>query len=148
LRDLIRAVSDGDAAYGLRPERVSLADERSEIAAVYDGVPQLDVGAHTDVLDACPKAQAVIMLLRAMNPNVVALDEVTAERDVAAIISAANCGARIFATAHAAGEGDLRRRPVYRLLRECGVFEKTVTITRECGVRRYRVSDAQSEATA
>ena len=82
LRDLIRQVSDG---VGCRPLRVSLADERGEVAALYGGVPQLEVGGRTDVVEGCPKAQGLMLLLRAMNPQVLAADEITAPEDVAAL---------------------------------------------------------------
>ncbi len=67
LRDLVRYISD--AAGG---PRVGLCDERSEIAAFFEGEPTMDVGRRTDVLDGCPKARAVSMLLRSMNPGVIA----------------------------------------------------------------------------
>ena len=77
LRDMICALSDGDEQ---RPAcRVGIVDERGELAAMYRGVPQLEVGAHTDVLDGCPKALGITMLLRSANPQVIAVDEITAE---------------------------------------------------------------------
>ena len=77
LRDMICALSDGSET---RPAcRVGVVDERGELAAMYRGVPQLEVGTHTDVLDACPKAMGITMLLRAANPQIIAVDEITAE---------------------------------------------------------------------
>ena len=67
LRDLIRGLSDGVG--GLPEHRVSVVDERGEIAVMYQGVPQMAVGRHTDVLDACPKAVGIPILLRAANPQ-------------------------------------------------------------------------------
>ena len=91
LRDLIRAVSEGE---GCVPLRVSLADERGEVAAMYGGRPQLDVGRRTDVAEGCPKAQGLMLLLRAMNPQVLAVDEITDPADVRAVTEAAGCGTR------------------------------------------------------
>ena len=96
LRDLVRALSDE------KNLRVSLVDERGELAAVHRGVPQLQVGRHTDVLDACPKAQAIPTLLRAMNPQVIAVDEVAVAGDVAALEQAAGAGVVLLATVHGA----------------------------------------------
>ena len=136
LRDLVRAVSAGE---GAPPRRVGVADERGEIAALFDGVPQLDVGPRTDVMEGCPKAWGLMTLLRGMNPQVLAVDEITAPEDVAALMSAAGCGVTLLATAHGAGREDLSRRKLYRGLLEEGVFRRLVRIRREAGRRIYEV---------
>ncbi|MGB9662217.1 MAG: stage III sporulation protein AA, partial [Moorellaceae bacterium] len=76
LRDLIRYFSLGVPELGLPGLNVGVVDERSEIAGCYQGVPQLDVGPRTDVLDRCPKVRGLLMLVRSMGPEVVATDEV------------------------------------------------------------------------
>ena len=106
---------------------------------MFEGAAQLDVGPRTDILDSCPKAQAITMLLRAMNPEIIALDEITAPEDVAAIESAANCGVSLIATAHASGIGDLYARPMYRRLMEKKIFGKAVLISRGDSGWNYRV---------
>lgn len=136
LRDIIRMVSHGE---GMAPQRVAVADERGEVAALWNGVPQLDVGERTDVLEGCPKAQALMMLLRAMNPQVLAADEITAPEDVAALISAAGCGVKLLATAHGSAREDLARRPLYRELMGAKVFERLLLIETKNGQRSYRV---------
>ena len=133
LRDLIRLFSD---CIGLR---VALADERGEIAAMYQGIPQLQVGRHTDVMDACPKALAIPALLRAMNPQVIAVDEVALPADVEAMERASHTGTALLATVHARTPDDLLRRPLLSSMMELGIFQRTVTIERAEGGRRYRV---------
>ena len=137
LRDLIRAVSDGD---GCPPLRVGAADERGELAALRCGLPQFDVGARTDVVDGCPKEKALLMLLRGMNPQVLAADEITDPADCAALALAANCGVALLCSAHGAGLEDLERRPLYRELLERRIFRRLVVIRRTGEGRLYRVS--------
>ena len=133
LRDLIRCVSLGE---GVRPRRVGVADERGELGA---GALRRHLGPRTDVLENCPKAAALLMLLRGMAPQVLAVDEITAPEDVAALVSAAGCGVTLLATAHGAGREDLSRRKLYRGLLEEGVFRRLVRIRREAGRRIYEV---------
>lgn len=137
LRDLVRLLSQGTALCS--PLRVSLVDERGELAAVCRGRPQLAVGDRTDVLDGCPKALAVPMLLRAMTPQVIALDEIALSADVEAVCAAAGCGAVLLATIHAAAVPELRDRPIGRKLLDCGVFRRAVRITGQGESRRYEV---------
>ena len=137
LRDLTRQLSLGSGI--LPPQRVALVDERGELAAVYQGVPQLEVGPLTDVLDGCPKALAAPMLLRAMTPQVMALDEIALPGDVDAVGLAANCGVTLLATAHACAVHELQCRPVLRRLLTGGVFHRAVVITGQGAERRYRV---------
>ena len=138
LRDLIRQVSDG---VGCQPLRVAVADERGEIAGLYNGRPQLEVGGRTDVLEGCPKAQGLMLLLRAMNPQVLAADEITAPEDVAALRTAVGCGVVLLATAHGAGREDLERRALYRPVLSEGLFRRLVRIRVECGRRYYHIEE-------
>lgn len=139
LRDLIRGLSDGVG--GLPEHRVSVVDERGEIAVMYQGVPQMAVGRHTDVLDACPKAVGIPILLRAANPQVIAVDEITVREDIAAMAAAAHCGVRFLATIHADGRQELGRKPLFSQLLKARVFEKAVTIRREGEQRQYIVEE-------
>lgn len=136
LRDLVRALSDGE---GGTPLRVSVADERGEIAALWRGEPQLYVGRHTDVLDGCAKAEGLPILIRGMNPQVAAVDEIARPADVRAAAEAAGCGVSLIATVHGGGADDLARRPVCRELLEAGVFRRLVVLERRGAVRSARV---------
>ena len=139
LRDLVRGLSEGIAPYG--PRRVALIDERGEVAVSYLGQPQMDVGPHTDVLDACPKALGIPMVLRAMNPQVIAVDEITVREDLRAVALAAGCGVRLLATIHAGSVEELLERPLYRQLLEDKVFRLAVRISQDGGERSYAVEE-------
>ena len=139
LRDLLRCVSDG--VNGTPARRVSLVDERGEVAVMYRGQPQMDVGSRTDVLDACPKAMGIPIVLRAMNPQVIAVDEITARADLRAVVMAAGCGVGLLATIHAADVSELLQRPLYRELLAEGVFQQAVCITSVEGKRTYRMEE-------
>lgn len=139
LRDLVRGLSDGAA--GLPCHRVALVDERGELAVMHQGVPQMCVGRHTDVLDACPKALAIPILLRAANPQIIAVDEITVREDLSALAAAANCGVRFLASIHAADRWELGRKPLFAQLLKGRVFEKLVTIRREGEARSYQVEE-------
>ena len=139
LRDLVRRLSEGVEGFG--PRRVSLIDERGEVAVMYRGEPQMDVGPHTDVLDACPKALGIPIVLRAMNPQIIAVDEITVREDLKAAAMAAGCGVRLLATIHAAGVEELAQKPLYRQLLEDRVFRLAVRIVRTEAGRAYEVEE-------
>ena len=139
LRDLVRCVSEGVG--GTPALRVSLVDERGEVAVMYRGQPQMDVGSRTDVLDACPKAMGIHIVLRAMNPQVIAVDEITARADLRAVVMAAGCGVGLLATIHAADTAELLQRPLYRDLLAEGVFQQAVCIATSEGKRTYRMEE-------
>lgn len=137
LRELVRLLADGTEYFPAL--RISLVDERWELAASHRGAPQMDVGRQTDVLSGLCKSRAVPILLRAMNPQVIALDEVALEEDVSAVLAAAGCGAALLATVHAPSVEELRRRSIGQKLLESGVFRRAVVITGRGVDRTYRV---------
>lgn len=139
LRDLVRTFSTGAAPYG--PRRVSLIDERGEVAVMYQGEPQMDVGPYTDVLDACPKAIGIPIVLRAMNPQIIAVDEITAYQDVKAMSLAVGCGVRLLATIHASNVAELLEKPLYRQLLEEHIFRFAVCISKTAEGREYQVEE-------
>ena len=132
LRELIRRTSEMDVTVGV-------ADERCEIAALCDGVPQFDLGPCTDVIEGCGKRDAALMLLKTMSPALLALDEITAPGDMEAVSLCAHCGVAVLASAHAASRQDLSRRALYRQLLELHLFEQMVVIGMENGIRTYKI---------
>ena len=139
LRDLIRILSMGDGQQ--RAQRVAVIDERGEIAVSYQGRAQMELGNHTDVLCSCPKALGIPMVLRAMNPQIIAVDEITAAEDIKAMCMAANCGVGLLATIHARSVAELTRKPLWCELLAADVFRRCITISRDGDTRRYEVNE-------
>lgn len=133
LRDLCRISSGGMPEAGIRPSQVAIVDERSEIAACYGGVPQHDVGPRADVLDRCPKARGIMMVMRSIGPEVVATDEIGGEEDAKAVAAAISGGAVVLATCHGSNLEQLRMRPYSRWLITEGYFDKAVVLSRRRG---------------
>lgn len=129
LRDLIRKISNGMDQISFPGLNVGLVDERGEVAAMYRGVPQNDIGVRTDVLDNVPKAMGMTMLIRSMAPKVIAADEIGNIQDVEAIRYAVCSGVKGIFTAHGASLEDLRLNPaICQLLQTC-LFEKIIFLS-------------------
>ncbi|SDD43826.1 stage III sporulation protein AA [Paenibacillus sp. UNCCL117] len=129
IRDLARLLSGGDEAAGRRAFKVGIVDERSEIAAAVRGVPGFDLGPRTDVLDGCPKAEGMMMMIRSMSPEVLVADEIGRAEDAAALHEALHAGISVIATAHGRDVEDIRRRPILKELLQDGVFERFVVLS-------------------
>lgn len=114
--------------------RVCVADERSEIAACREGVPTHDVGKFTCVMDAVPKAQGIMMLLRSMSPQIIATDETGTEAEEEAIYRLINCGIKLITTAHGYSEKDILTRKHLGNLVEKGVFERIIVLGSSKGI--------------
>lgn len=134
LRDMIRQVSEG-TAYGAGVN-VSVVDERSEIAGSYLGVPRNDVGIRTDVLDGCSKTEGMMMAIRSMAPQVLAVDELGSVEDVQALQMAGGCGCRLLATIHGDSLEEIRSKDYMRYVIETGLFKRYVVLNRRTGVCR------------
>ncbi len=130
LRDIIRCISDGNSY--CRGMNVGVVDERSEIGACYMGVPQNDVGLRTDILDGCPKAEGMLMLIRSMNPKVIAVDEIGNREDIEAISYVINCGCTIIATIHGDSVDDIRTKPALRKLIDERAFDRYIVLGSGC----------------
>lgn len=126
LRDIIRQLSDGEKGTGVT---VGVVDERSEIAACYMGVPQNELGIRTDILDCCPKAEGMMMLIRSMSPKIIAVDEVGSREDIEAIEYVINCGCKLIATVHGSTIDDVRNKPLLGKLVKEKVFERYILLT-------------------
>lgn len=129
LRDMIRQLSNGSGK--IPGVTVGVVDERSELAGCYQGIPQNDLGIRTDVLDGCPKAHGMQMLIRSMSPSVVAVDELGREEDFKAVESVIYSGCKLIATAHGASLEEIFSTPFFGRLRKMKVFERYILLGKE-----------------
>lgn len=133
LRDLARLISEGTGILGQAGKKVGIVDERSEIAGCYQGIPQLDVGFRTDVLDACPKAEGVMLMLRSLSPQVIITDEIGRGEDVNAIEEAIHAGVSVIASAHGSSLEEICQRPILGGLLLKNYFERLIFLSNSRG---------------
>lgn len=134
LRDMIRVLSRGEAGLLLQGQKIGVVDERSEIASCLEGIPQKDLGPRVDVLDACPKAEGMMMLIRSMSPDIIATDEIGSEEDASAIMEAIYAGVGIVTTVHGSSVEDIRKRPKLKELLSAGSFQRYIVLSKRRGV--------------
>ncbi len=120
LRDIIRILSD--------EYTISLVDERSEISGSYMGIAQNDLGIRTDILDSCPKTQGMLMMLRTMSPQIIAVDEIGTVADANAILNIISCGVKIICTAHGKNLDDIKNRDAIKILMAKKIIERYVIL--------------------
>lgn len=133
LRDLARLTSTGFKNEQIPAIKVGIIDERSEIAGCVHGVPQLRFGPRVDVLDACPKAEGMMMMIRSMSPDVLIVDEIGREEDSAAILEAVNAGIILIMTVHGRNLMEVKKRPMLKQIFEQQVFERVISLSRDKG---------------
>ena len=143
LRDLVRQISDGWETFP--GYTVGVVDERSEIGGSYQGIPQNDVGIRTDVLDCCSKAEGMVMLLRSMAPQVIAVDEIGNYEDIRAIEMTLNSGCKLLATVHGSSIDEIRKKPLLERLMKEHVFERYIILQKETAGQIGKVQEIYDE---
>ena len=143
LRDLVRQISDGWETFP--GNTVGVVDERSEIGGSYQGIPQNDVGIRTDVLDCCSKAEGMVMLLRSMAPQVIAVDEIGNYEDIRAIEMTLNSGCKLLATVHGSSIDEIRKKPLLERLIKEHVFERYIILQKETAGKIGKVREIYDE---
>ena len=137
IRDLIRQISDGNEY--IEGCSVGVVDERSELGGCYMGIPRNHLGKRTDILDCCPKAAGMLMLIRSMAPQVIAVDEIGSREDVQAVEYAMQCGCRLIASVHGMDMDEALRKPALGDLIRKRVFERYVVLG--CDVHPGRIRE-------
>ena len=128
LRDIVRNISNGIKVIGFKGKTVGVVDERGEIAAMYKGIPQNDIGIRTDVIDNMPKPEAMRMLVRSMSPDVIVCDEIGSLEDINAIDYAMCSGVKGIFTAHGKDEEEIKRNPELSKLLDKHIFERVILL--------------------
>ncbi|MFG6327040.1 MAG: stage III sporulation protein AA [Lachnospiraceae bacterium] len=123
LRDILRNLAN------MEKQSVAIVDERSEIAACYNGVPQNDIGERCDVLDCCPKDTGMLILLRTMSPTYIAVDELASSDDVESVLKITGAGAYIAATIHGGSIGEVMKRKSVCRLFDREIFDTSIELS-------------------
>lgn len=123
LRDIARQISD----FGFK---VGITDDRGEIAGMYRGSPQNDIGRFTDVIENAPKSEAIIMLIRCMSPDVIVTDEISTMKECEAVLSAVGTGVKVIGTTHGSNIREVTERPVIKPLIKSGEFSQLLELKR------------------
>lgn len=138
LRDIIRQLSDGTGE--VAGKNISVVDERSEIGNRTREGMGFYLGRQTDLLDHCPKAEGMLMLLRTMTPEILAADEIGGEKDIRAMAYVRNCGCHLLMTVHGSSMQDIFERPILGDYLKKYPFERYVFLSRgEDGKRKITV---------
>lgn len=143
LRDIARMISSGIHRKGIAPQKVGIVDERSEIAGCVHGVPQLEFGTRVDVLDGCPKAEGMMMMIRSMSPDVLIVDEIGRVEDTQAVLEAVNAGIKLIITTHGHTLAEVKKRPFFSEILKQNIFERFIELQRsKFGARSYKILDS------
>lgn len=121
LRDYVRQLSDAD-------KKICLVDERQEIACVNGMLCQHDVGLNTDVLNNYPKDKGIMLALRTMSPDIIAVDEIGEKGEIDGLKKGVNGGVHFVASIHASDYEDLLKRPQVKAVLDTGAFSKIVLL--------------------
>ena len=133
LRDIARVISSGYPPRGFPPCKVGIVDERSEIAGCVNGIPQLSFGPRVDILDACPKAEGMMMMIRSMSPDVLIVDEIGRNEDAEAIMEAVNAGIKLIMTTHGTKLSEVQKRPSLHSILDQRLFQRYIELSRDNG---------------
>lgn len=131
LRDVIRQVSDGNSFS--RGRSVGVIDERSEIAGSYQGTPQNHIGIRSDVMDSCPKVLGMMMLIRSMAPEVLAVDELGNQEEINMVRLAKSCGCNVIATIHGESMSEILKKDFVKEAFTQHLFQRFIVLTRKEG---------------
>lgn len=132
LRDITRILSSGSQI--LKGKKVVVIDERSEIGASYNGIPQMNLGIRTDILDNCLKREGMLMAIRSLSPDVLICDEIGTKEDIDALNTAFNSGVNVVVTVHGSNLSDIKERKIFDDFLSSGIIERIIVLSNRLGV--------------
>lgn len=132
LRDITRILSSGSQS--LKGKKVVVIDERSEIGASYNGIPQMNLGIRTDILDNCLKREGMLMAIRSLSPDVLICDEIGTKEDIDALNTAFNSGVNVVVTVHGSNLSDIKERKIFDDFLSSGIIERIIVLSNRLGV--------------
>lgn len=148
LRDLTRVLSNGDINNKLTGKKIVVIDERSEIGACYEGIPQMDIGIRTDILDNCYKKEGILMAVRSLSPEVIICDEIGRNDEVEEIKNAFNSGISLIFSVHGRCFEDLYKRDGIDKLLNKGLIDRVVVLNsskEKFGIEKVYKKNSQEE---
>lgn len=139
LRDLARSLSIGKNCI---MKKVSVVDQRNEIAAVSAGKAGFDLGL-CDILDGYPKAQGMLQAIKSLSPEIIVCDEIGNLEEAHAIKQCLNAGAKVIASMHAESIEELFNRDIFKVFLKSKTFDEIVLLNKEVGkiLGIYKVDD-------
>ncbi|WP_163969971.1 stage III sporulation protein AA [Oceanobacillus halotolerans] len=129
IRDVTRIIGTGWEH--VKAAKVGIIDERSEIGGSIKGIPQHNIGLRSDVMDACPKAEGMMMMIRSMSPEILVVDEIGNSKDVQALMEAINAGVIVICTIHGNSISELKKRPSLKPLFQHQVFQRIALLDKQ-----------------
>ncbi len=128
LRDLVRKISNGMPEINFSPKICGIVDERGEIAAMYKGVPQNDIGENSDVINNVSKSIGINMLIRSMGPQIIVCDEIGTKEDIEAIEKATLSGVKGIFTVHASTIKEIKENQNLSKLIQNSLIQKIIVL--------------------
>lgn len=124
LRDLIKNLSQ---KYG---QNILVCDERNELSAT-SGSASFDLGKTSDVILFSSKIYTMNTGVRALNPSVIAMDELTSDEEAKAVRETVYSGVNVICTAHADSLNGFKNRSFGKILCDDSIFDCVFTLSSE-----------------
>lgn len=125
LRDLARLLSSG---FNNKYKKVTVIDERNEIAFRDANGIVADVGLNCGALSSFPKAKGIEIAVRALSPDYIICDEIDDLKEVEAIKDGFNSGVSFAVSVHAKTKEQLLNKPIVKALTATGEFDYIVLL--------------------